>query len=109
MDRLPDAGILGLHQIADIDGEQHVGRAVPSFRGHALDQTLLGEDHVDLDAGLLGEVFEQRVDEIGLAVGIDIHLAGIGGRGGEVEGSSERKQRKHKASRQTHWHFVLLQ
>ena len=77
MDRLADAGIDGLREVANIDGEQHVRRAVSSFGGHALDQAFLGEDHIDLDAGLRGEVLEQRIDQIWLAIGIDIDLAGI--------------------------------
>ncbi len=81
MDGLANAGVLGLHQIADIDGEQHVGGAVAAFRGDPLDQAFLGKDHIDLDAGLRGEILEQGIDQIGLAVRIDIHLPGLGGLG----------------------------
>ncbi len=58
MDRLGDPGIGRLREIADIDGEQHVGGAVAPLGRDALDQALLGEDHIDLGAGLLGEGLE---------------------------------------------------
>ena len=80
MDRLRDAGVGRLGEIADIDGEQDVGWAVAPLGLDALDQPLLGEDHIDLDAGLRGELLEQRIDQVRLAVGIDIDLARLGGR-----------------------------
>ena len=98
MDHLADACFLRLHQIADIDGEQKIGGAVAPFRRHALDQALLGEDHVDLDAGLLGEFLEQRVDEVRLAVGVDVHFLRIAGLGSMAEGKDKdegKKRRQH--------------
>jgi hypothetical protein len=37
-----------------------------------------GGDHVHLDAGLLGEGVEQRLDELAFAIGIDVDLAALG-------------------------------
>ena len=39
----------------------------------------LAEIDVDLDAGVLGEGIEQRLDQLGFAIGVDIDLA-VGGR-----------------------------
>ena len=50
-----------------------------AFGRDALDEAVLGEDHVGLDAGLVGERLEQRIDQIRLAVGIDVDLARLGG------------------------------
>ena len=93
---------VALREIADIDGEQHVGRAVAPLGLDALDQTLLGEDHIDLDAGLVGERLEQRIDQVRLAVGIDIDLASLGGlgarRGEEGKRSASAKARASNAA-----------
>src|SRR5262245_35820094 len=100
MDGLDYAGGGRLGEIANIDGEEDVGRAVASFRLDALDQALFGEDDIDLDAGLLREPIEQGVDQNRLAVGIDIHL-GIGGacwHGGEGEKRGERETSRRKES-----------
>src|SRR5262249_15983588 len=35
-------------------------------------------DHVDLDAGLFGEGIEHRLNELGLAVGVDVDLSRLG-------------------------------
>jgi len=106
MDRLSDTGISGLREIADIDGEQHIGRAVAPFGLDALDQALLGEDHIDLDAGLLGEFLEQGVDQIRLAVRIDIDLARLDGLSGCC-GEGEDKKRKRKRAREGKSHRFL--
>ncbi len=37
----------------------------------------LGRDHIDLDAGVLGEGIEQRLDQLRLAIGVDIDFAGL--------------------------------
>ena len=34
-----------------------------------------GRDDVDLDAGVLGEGIEQRLDQLGFAIGVDVDLA----------------------------------
>ena len=94
LDRLGDAGIGRLREIADIDREQEVGRAVAALGLNALDQALLGIDHIDLDAGLVGELFQQRVDQIRLPVGVDIDLSRLCGRGQrcDQEGNNKRKR-----------------
>src|SRR5262249_54343575 len=38
-------------------------------------------DDVDLDAGVPGEGVEQRLDELALAISVDIDIAGLGERG----------------------------
>ena len=79
LDRLGDAGLHGLVDAADIDRQQHVGGAVGAFRLHALLEARTRRDHVDLDAGVLGEGVEQRLDQLGFAIGVDVDLA-VGGR-----------------------------
>ena len=81
LDRLGDAGAHRLFEPADVDGEQHVGRAVGAFGLDALLEAVGGGDDVDLDAGVLGEGVEQRLDQLGLAIGVDVDLAGLRERG----------------------------
>src|SRR4249920_3539626 len=109
MDHLAYASLLRLHQIADIDGEQEIGGAVAPFRRHALDQALLGEDHIDLDARLLGEFVEERIDEIGLAVGVDVHLGRLASLGGMAKGTDKNggEKREQYAPREGNLHAHL--
>ena len=79
LDRLGDAGLHGLVDAADVDRQQHVGGAVGAFRLHALLEARTRRDDVDLDAGVLGEGVEQRLDQLGFAIGVDVDLA-VGGR-----------------------------
>ena len=90
---LREARILGLGEAAGIDGEEQVGRAVLSFGGEALVETGGGEHDVGLDAGLLGEGLEQRIDQPRLAIGVDVDLAlrQRGGGGGDHTGEDERQ------------------
>ena len=46
-----------------------------AFGGDALLQTLVEEQHLGLDAGLGREGVEHRLDQIGLAVGVDVDHA----------------------------------
>ena len=76
-----------LGEIAHIYGEQEIGRTVLSLGFNTLDQALLGEQDVDLDPCLLSELFEQRLDQGRLTVGINIDLA----RGCGLYASGENK------------------
>ena len=75
LDRLGDAGLHGVVEAAEIDRQQHVGGAVGAFRLHALLEPRTRRDDVDLDAGVLGEGVEQRLDQLGFAIGVDVDLA----------------------------------
>jgi hypothetical protein len=95
---LGQPGILGLRETAGIDGEQHVGRAVATFGGQTLVEAVGGVDHVGLDAGLDRERLEQRVDQLRLAVGVDVDLLGRScgrpdGQGGNCECNADRSAR----------------
>ena len=46
-----------------------------AFRLNALFQTLVEEQHLRLDAGLGGEGVEHRLDQVGLAIGVDVDSA----------------------------------
>ncbi|MNT30448.1 hypothetical protein D3C72_1662430 [compost metagenome] len=76
LDRREHAGLLGPPQPADIDGDEHVGRAVGAFIADALQQRVfLAFDAVDLDAGLLGEVGVQRLVRLVVPRGVEVeHL-----------------------------------
>ena len=50
---------------------------------HALLEAARGEDRVHLDAGLLGELVDERLDQARLAIGVEVDLLGRKGRGGE--------------------------
>ena len=91
LDRLGDAGLHGVVEAAEIDRQQHVGGAVGALGLHPLLEAGTGRDHVDLDAGVLGEGVEQRLNQLGFAVGVDVDLA-VGGRRRGSE-SGEAKQR----------------
>ena len=78
-DGLREPCVLGLGQAACVDRQQHIGGAVGALGRQALVEARGGIDHVGLDAGLGGERLEQRVDQLRLAVGVDVHLLG-GGR-----------------------------
>jgi hypothetical protein len=64
-DRLGDAEVDGFLEARDVDGEQDIGGGIVALGLDALLQPVLGEDHVDGDAGLAGELVEQRLDEAG--------------------------------------------
>ena len=79
LDRLRHAGLHRFVHAADIDRQQHVGRAVGALGLHALLEPGTGRNDVDLDAGIGGEGVEQRLDQLGFAVGIDVDLTVVGG------------------------------
>ncbi len=89
--RLRDARVLGCGEARDVDRHDDVDRRVGAFRLDALLQTLVEEQHLRLDAGLRREGVEHRLDQFGLAVGIDvdraIRVGGAGKQRGEREGS----------------------
>ncbi len=62
-------------QTADVDGDQHVGRALGAFGLDALVEALRRRDQIDLDAGVLGEGLQQRLDQLGLAIAVEVDLA----------------------------------
>ena len=67
-DRLRDAHVLGGDEVADIDGEDDIDRREFALGRDALEQAIAGVEHVGLDAGLGGELVEQRLDQPGLAI-----------------------------------------
>ncbi|MCY1303884.1 hypothetical protein D9M70_536120 [compost metagenome] len=96
-DRLGDACVLGFGQAADVDRQDHVGRRVGAFGLDALDEALVEEEHVGGDAGFLGEGVEQRLDQIGLPVGIDIDLT-VGPGGARRKQGCRQGQNAHRCS-----------
>jgi hypothetical protein len=96
-----------LREVADVDGEHHIGGTVASFGLDALDQALLGEDHVDLDRGLVvGELLEERIAKVRLAVRIDVtKVGGVSDRSGE--GRREKRKRERAREWKSH-HFLQL-
>ena len=60
---------------ADIDGQHGIGRVVGARRLDLLHHSLLREHDVHLDAGLLRELVEHRLDQEGLAIRVQIDLA----------------------------------
>ena len=89
--RLGDAGLHGLVDAADVDRQEHVGGAVGAFRLHALLEARARRDDVDLDAGVLGEGVEQRLDQLGFAIGVNVDLAVGGRRRGSERGKTKQR------------------
>jgi len=79
-DRLGDPGLYCFFEAADIDREQDVGGAVLAFGLDALLQAGARRNDVDLDAGVLGEGVEQRLDQLRFTIAVNIDLA-LGERG----------------------------
>jgi hypothetical protein len=66
---LQDAAFLGAVQTTGVCGDQDVRRAVASLAHQPLDQfVVLAGDQMYFDAGLLGEILQQRLDELLLAL-----------------------------------------
>ena len=86
-DRLRQARILGFREAARIDSEQQVGGAVLPFGGQPLVEARRCVDHVGLDARLVRERLEQRIDQLRFAIGIDVDLTLRHG-GGRKSGTS---------------------
>jgi len=95
--RLREPAVDEVEQVADVDRHQHVGRRLRAFRLHTLEQAVLHEYRVDLDAALLRERVDQRLDQLRFAGGVQAHfLGGVGQRrecgDGNGEGADERQQ-----------------
>ncbi|MNF46255.1 hypothetical protein D3C84_274100 [compost metagenome] len=76
-ERLQDAHLLGLPEVAGIDGQQQVGGGVLALGLDALHQgRFLVGDELDLHAGLGGVGIEYRLDQLVDPRGIDHHLVG---------------------------------
>ena len=92
LDGLRDTGIDDLHQAGNVDGENKVrGRAVALGLepfGHAL----VDEGHIDLDPGFGSEGIDEGLDQLGLAVGVDVDLLREGRNGGREEGKGRETQ-----------------
>ena len=83
---------LGPVQTSCVGGDQQVGRGVAALALQPLQQGIrLAGDQVDLDAGLLGETIEQGLDQLLLARGVEIDLAG-GGRQDRQDQTSQQYQ-----------------
>jgi hypothetical protein len=79
--RLQDAGLLRGGQAAGIGGQQQISRGVGAFALQALQQRFLLAGHqIDFDAGLLGEIIQQRLDQVFLARRVDIDFAAASSR-----------------------------
>jgi hypothetical protein len=91
--RLGDALLLGVGEARDVDGQDHVGGRVRAFGEDAVLQPLVEEEHLGLDAGLGREGIEHGLDEVGLAIGIDVDgFLGHGpGRGQEKREAGRAK------------------
>jgi len=75
LDRLQDAHLLGLPQVAGIDGEQQVGHTVLALGLDALHQRgFLVGDELDLDPRLGGVGVEYRLDQLVDARGVHHHF-----------------------------------
>ena len=110
LDRLRDAGLHRVLEPADVDGEQHVGRAVGALGLDALLEAGACRDDVDLDAGVLGEGIEQRLDQLALAIGVDVDLARLGERaaGAAIDGGSRRRRCARARAPQTVFMAISL-
>ena len=92
--RLRDALFLGRGEAGDVDGHDHVGRRVRAFGGDTLFEALVEEQHLGLDAGLGGEGVQHRLDQLRLAIGVDVD-----GAVGERRGCEKRGEGKAGAGR----------
>ena len=73
-DRLGHAAFLGFHDAGDVDGKDDVCGRIRTFRLDALDKALVQEEDVGLDTSSLGELVQQRFDQVRLPVGVDVHF-----------------------------------
>jgi hypothetical protein len=80
---------------------------VETFREDAVFQALVEEQHLRLDSGLGGEGVEHRLDQVGLAVGVDVHHA-IGGGGAGKRGHRERRAQGEACLEKMEAHWALL-
>ena len=74
LERCEHARLLGPPQPADVDGDEHIGRAIGALAPDALQQRVfLALDAVDLDAGLLGEVGVKRFVGLVMPRGVNVY------------------------------------
>ena len=85
-------GLFRARQQTEFGCQQHVGGAVCPFRLHAFDQTVFCVDEVDLDARGLREVLDQRLDEIRLAIRVDVDLVGKRRDGRQERGAAQKSE-----------------
>ena len=78
LDGLGDAGPHCVLDPPDIDGEQHIRGAVGTLGLDALFEARACRDDIDLDAGVPAKGVEQRLNELALAVSVNIDVARLG-------------------------------
>ena len=88
-DRLGQAPFHQIDEVAGVHRHQHVGGRAFAFRGKALDQAVLQEDRVDLDAGVFGEGLQKRLDQSRFARGVKVQFLGGSTRAGEDGGACQ--------------------
>src|SRR6185295_17975749 len=71
-------------------------------RLHALLESRTRRDDIDLDAGILGEGVEQRLDQLGFAIGVDVDFAVGGRRRGSECGEAKQRCRCGERARIQH-------
>ena len=87
LERLQQAHLLGLPEVAGVHGEQQVGRGVSAFGLDPRHQRrFLVGDELDLHAGLAGVGIEHRLDQLVDARGIHHHFVGGLGQAGDAQG-----------------------
>ena len=95
LDGLKDTGLDHVVQAPDVHRENGVSGAVAALRLDLFQHAAFGIDHIDFDHGPFGEFLQDRVDQEGLSVGIEIDFIGrAGGRGGD-ERDPQRPQGGH--------------
>ena len=98
-DRLQEAGLGVVVQVADVRGQDRVRGAVCALGPEPLEHAVLHVSHVDLDARRLGEGLEQRLHEKRLARRVDVDLARPSRRCGERGGECGSEQNGARQAR----------
>ncbi|MCY1428623.1 hypothetical protein D9M71_445130 [compost metagenome] len=102
VERLQDAHLLGLPEVAGIHREQQIGRRIGALGLDPRHQRgFLVGDELHLDAGLGGVGIEHRLDQLVDARGVDHHLVGrlrCTGQCGEHESGEQSLTNLHVAS-----------
>ena len=93
--RLDHAGIHHLHQPRDIDRQHQIGGRAVALGYQPLGHPFVNKGHIHGNAGLGGKGIDQRLQQFGLAVGIDIHLLRQCGQGGGQKGKSQKRRSHH--------------
>src|SRR5690606_24316758 len=82
LDRLRDPQLFRIDKAPDVDRQDDVSRRIRAFGRNAVLKALVDEKGLCLDAGFLLESIEERLDEIGLAIGVDVNATiGLSGAG----------------------------